>query len=616
MSGRIKEDDIVAVRERARIDEVVRETVTLKAAGGGSYKGLCPFHDERTPSFHVTPAKNLYHCFSCGEGGDVITFVRKVDALSFTEAVEKLAAKYGIQLRYEEGAGGRTPGVQGQRTRLIEAHRLATAFYQEQLKSPGAAHAREFLTQRGFDSSVAAHFGVGYSPAGWDGLTTHLKANGFTPEEMVTAGLAVAGQRGNYDRFRDRLMWPIRDAGSDTIGFGARKLSESDEGPKYLNTPETPIYRKSQVLYGIDLARRDIAKSHQAVIVEGYTDVMACHVSGVTTAVATCGTAFGSDHVKVLRRLLMDQDDMRGEVIFTFDGDAAGRKAALKAYGEDQKFVANTFVAIEAHGLDPCDLRLQYGPEAVASLVANRVPLFEFVLRSTLEEFDLGTAEGRVAAMRAVAPILSGIKDSALRPEYIRLVAGWLAVDESALRGQVNNSGRGNSAPTDITVARMHGITSTQAGGVEREVLKCVLQTPHLVGEWFGALEESLFTIAAAAAVFNSCVTAGDPLTFTSSEEWVTAVLDATDDEAVKSQIRSLVVEPLPNDQPDERYVHAILARLLEMDAGRRVAEIKAALQRFEDQSDPSGQSQLLADLIALEAYRREMRDYAIGEVQ
>ena len=611
MAGRIREDDINAVRDRARIDEVVRETVTLKAAGGGSYKGLCPFHDERTPSFHVTPSKNLYHCFSCGEGGDVITFVRKVDALSFTEAVEKLAAKYNIQLRYEEGSGGANAPQKGQRTRLMEAHNIAAAFYQEQLASAAAQHARDFLTQRGFESDSWRTFGVGYSPAGWDALSNHLRSKGFTAEELIAGGLAVAGQRGAYDRFRDRVMWPIRDAGGDVIGFGARKLTEADQGPKYLNTPETPIYKKSQVLYGLDLARREMAKNHQAVIVEGYTDVMACHLSGITTAVATCGTAFGGEHVKVLRRILMDDESNNAEVVFTFDGDAAGRKAALKAFSEDQKFVASTFVAVESHGLDPCDLRIQQGPEAVRELIKSRVPLFEFVIRSTISDFDLATAEGRVGAMRAVTPVLAGIKDPVLRPEYVRTVAGWLGMDETALRSEVNKGGRSTSTPPTATTNRP---VESGAASIERTALKCVLQAPAQVGEWFGSLEASLFTIPAAAAVFTACYEAGDPLTFDTPASWLQAVLDAAPNDEVKSKVRELAVDPLPVDQPDERYVQAVLARILEMDASRRITELKAVLQRSSIDGDSEEQNQILADLLALEQYRRDMREYSVGD--
>ncbi|MEI8083494.1 MAG: DNA primase, partial [Actinomycetes bacterium] len=354
--ARIKDEDVVAVRERARIDDIVREVVTLRPAGGGSLKGLCPFHEERSPSFHVTPSKGFFHCFGCQVGGDVIDFVRKYDQLDFAEAVEKLAGRVGITLRYEEGSAA--PDRQrGQRVRLVEAHREAAQFYAQMLSSAGAQVGRDFLAQRDFDADAAAQFGVGFAPEGWDALTKHLRSAGFTDSEMITGGLAVSGQRGAYDRFRGRLVWPIRDLSGDVIGFGARKLLESDQGPKYLNTPETPLYKKSQVLYGVDLARREISKQQRAVVVEGYTDVMAAHLSGVTTAVATCGTAFGHDHIKILRRLLMDQDEFRGEVIFTFDGDAAGRKAALRAFEDDQRFVVQTYVAIEPHGLDPCELR-------------------------------------------------------------------------------------------------------------------------------------------------------------------------------------------------------------------------------------------------------------------
>ena len=615
MPGKIREEDVNLVRERSRIDEVVRETVSLKPAGGGSLKGLCPFHDERTPSFHVTPTKNLYHCFSCGEGGDVITYVRKVDALSFTEAVEKLAAKFGITLRYEEG-NAKESGQRSQRARLVEAHRISMAFYQEQLQSPAASHAREFLTQRGFDESSWATFGVGYSPSGWDGLRSLLLDRGFSEAEFLASGLGVQGQRGAYDRFRDRVMWPIRDAGGEPIGFGARKLSDSDQGPKYLNTPDTPIYHKSQVLYGIDLARRDIAKQQQAVIVEGYTDVMACHLSGVTTAVATCGTAFGSDHVKILRRILMDDDSRQAKVIYTFDGDAAGRKAAMKAFSEDQNFVANTYVAIEPHGMDPCDLRLSQGPEAVKNLIDSRIPLFEYVMRSTIAEFDLNTAEGRVAAMRAVAPILSSIKDPALRPEYVRTVAGWLGMPEQTLFAEVTKSPKGNNLSPERPAQQpaTSGRDLGKAAIVEREALKCVLQAPTLVGAWFESLEPSVFSVPAAAGVYEACVRAGNPLEYSTAAEWISQVLASAEDDTVKSHIRALAVEPLPLDAPDERYVQAVLARVLELDAGRRIAEIKGSLSRAEGSLDDHAQAQLLSDLLALEKYRRDMLEFAIGD--
>ncbi len=413
------------MRERSPIADVVGEHIQLRNAGGGNLKGLCPFHDEKSPSFNVTPARGYYYCFGCAEGGDVITFVRKIENLSFSEAVERLAQRAGIQLRYEQG--GYVPGrEQGERVRLIEAHRAAAEFYAEQLATPDAAPGRRFLSERGFERVDAERFGVGYAPAGWEALSRHLMARGFTSQELIKGGLSREGRRGPIDRFRGRLVWPIRDITGDVIGFGARKLLDSDDGPKYLNTPESPIYHKSSVLYGVDLAKREIARRSQAVIVEGYTDVMACHLAGVPTAVATCGTSFGEEHIKVLRRLLLDQAEFRGEVIFTFDGDSAGQKAALRAFQDEQKFVTQTFVAVQPDGLDPCDLRVKQGDAAVRDLIASREPLFAFAIRSVISRFDLTTNEGRLGALDAVAPVVASIKDPGLRKTYVVDLDRWL----------------------------------------------------------------------------------------------------------------------------------------------------------------------------------------------
>ena len=376
MSGRIRDEDVAYIRDRAPIDEIVGDYVQLKNAGGGQKKGLCPFHDEKSPSFHVTPSKGYFHCFGCQSGGDVIAFLMKIDHLTFTETIERLADRLGYTLRYEEGRGNTPTFSAGARSRLIAANTEAAKFYQTQLNSPNAQHGRDLLTKRGFDKAACIQFGVGFAPDEWDALTKHLRAMDYTIDELETAGLSKMGQRGPIDRFRNRLTWPIHDISGDVVGFGARKLASDteDQGPKYLNTPETPVYKKSQVLYGLDVAKKEIAKKRQAVIVEGYTDVMAAHLAGITTAVATCGTAFGTDHIRILRRLLMDDDSFRGEVIFTFDGDAAGQKAALRAFNEDQKFVTQTFVAVEPDGLDPCDLRQQKGDLALRDLIARRVP--------------------------------------------------------------------------------------------------------------------------------------------------------------------------------------------------------------------------------------------------
>lgn len=417
VAGRIRQEDIALVRERSPIADVIGEYLQLTSAGGGNLKGLCPFHEEKSPSFNVTPSRQLYFCFGCEAGGDVIKFLQEIEHLSFAEAVERLAGRAGVQLRYEDG--GYTPRRdEGQRARLVEAHRAAAQFYAERLGSPEALIGREFLAERGFEAADAERFGVGFAPREWEALVRHLRGRGFADRELIAGGLAKEGRRGPMDRFRGRLIWPIRDLAGDVIGFGARKLYDEDDGPKYLNTPESPIYKKSLVLYGVDLAKKEIARRRQAVVVEGYTDVMACHLSGVPTAIATCGTAFGDEHIKILRRLLMDQSEFRGEVIFTFDGDSAGQKAALRAFEDEQKFVTQTFVASQPDGLDPCDLRIKHGEAAVRDLVAARVPLYEFKVRSAIRQHDLDTAEGRLAALDAAAPVVARIKDRALRQMY------------------------------------------------------------------------------------------------------------------------------------------------------------------------------------------------------
>src|SRR5215469_12486848 len=446
MPGRIRQEDIAAVRERSPIADVVGEYLQLRPAGGGSLKGLCPFHDEKTPSFNVTPGKELFFCFSCNSGGDVIKFVQEIDHLTFTEAIERLAARAGIELRYEQG--GYVPGQEtGQRRRLIDAHRAAAEFYAERLRGQDSAPARQFLSERGFELAEAERFGVGYSPRAWDELTKHLRGRGFADDELIKAGLARRGSKGGViDMFRGRLMWPIRDLTGETVAFGARKLDAGDD-PKYLNTPETPLFKKGHVLYGADLAKREIAKRRQAVIVEGYTDVMACHLSGVPTAVATCGTSFGEDHVKILRRLIMDTDGSAGEVIFTFDGDAAGQKAALRAFGLEEKFVTQTFVAVQPDGLDPCDLRLARGESAVRDLVARRVPLFEFAIKSVLDKHNLDTTEGQLAALDEAAPIVARIKDQGMRGRYAVNLDRWLGLmDERFVLARVRQHAAGTRA--------------------------------------------------------------------------------------------------------------------------------------------------------------------------
>ena len=543
MSGRIRDEDVAYVRTNSAIDEVVGEYIQLRNAGGGQKKGLCPFHDEKSPSFHVTPGKGYFHCFGCQVGGDVIAFIMKIDHLSFTETIEKLAERIGYQLRYDESKSS-NPAPKGQRSRLVAANMAAALFYREQLSTPQAAIGRDFLKGRGFDADSAAHFGVGYAPDEWDALTKVLRAQGFTIEELNLAGLVKDGQRGPIDRFRNRLVWPIRDISGDIVGFGARKLADddSDQGPKYLNTPETPLYKKSQVLYGLDLAKKEIARKRQAVIVEGYTDVMAAHLAGVTTAVATCGTAFGEEHIRILRRLLMDDDAFKGEVIFTFDGDAAGQKAALRAFDDDQKFVAQTFVAVEPNGKDPCELRQAEGDVAVRDLIARRVPLFQFAIKTALKDFDLSTAEGRVNALKAAAPMVAKIRDASLRPEYARSLAGWLGMEVDSVIDVVKKSGSrstqahvNNQISSPIAGASWRPEPNEPRLALEREVLKARLQMPAIVYQW-REIEANAFTHPAYQRL----------RAFIDSQRDLEQInLDSVESEELKSFITELSVEPI-----------------------------------------------------------------------
>ncbi|MER5916193.1 DNA primase [Streptomyces sp. NPDC001982] len=632
MAGRINDEDVKAVRDAVPIDAVVSEYLQLRNAGGGNLKGLCPFHDEKSPSFQVSPSKGLFHCFGCQEGGDTITFVMKVDHLSFSEAVERLAAQAGITLRYEEG--GYNPAHQrGERIRLVEAHKVAAQWYAEQLAtSPEAEAGRVFLAERGFDQAAAVHFGVGYSPQGWDHLTKYLRGKGFTDKEILLSGLAQEGRRGPIDRFRGRLMWPIRDIGGEVVGFGARKLYEADNGPKYLNTPDTAIYRKSQVLYGIDLAKKDIAKASRAVVVEGYTDVMACHLAGVTTAIATCGTAFGGDHIKILRRLLMDNGSAR--VIFTFDGDAAGQKAALRAFEDDQKFAAETYIAIAPDGMDPCDLRLAKGDEAVADLVEPRTPLFEFALRQVVSRYDLDTPAGRAAALDEAAPIVARIKNSGAQHEVAVELAGMLGILDTQFvvkrvaqlaRWARDRGGKGPAparGPQHQYAAQAARPTASGPAlnlrnpvyATERELLKLALQRPELVAPAFDAYGVDEFTAPPYAAVREVVIEAGgveygvqDP------QEYLVRVREAAPDDAVRAMVTELAVEAIMRRTVDEAYAGEQLVTVRRRAVDRRIHEIQITLTRLGTNGDPAHLAAVQNELWVLQQYGQALRERGVN---
>ena len=602
MAGRIKDEDVTYIRDHSPIDDVVADYVQLKNAGGGQKKGLCPFHDEKSPSFHVTPSKGYFHCFGCQVGGDVIAFIMKLEHLTFTETVERLADRIGYTLRYE--AGGVNTGPSINRSRLVAANTAASNFYQEQLQLPAAQHGRDFLTKRGFDRDAAKNFNVGYAPDEWDGLYKELKGKGFTDEELNLAGLVKEGSKGGMiDRYRNRLIWPVKDISGDVVGFGARKLAsdEVDTGPKYLNSPETPVYKKNAILYGLDMAKKEIAKSRQVVIVEGYTDVMAAHLAGVTTAVATCGTAFGDEHIRIIRRLLMDADAFRGEVIFTFDGDAAGQKAALRAFEDDQKFVAQTFVAVEPNGMDPCELRQAHGDDAVRNLVARRVPLFEFAIKSVIANYDITAAEGRVSALNQVAPLIGRIRDASLRPEYVRLLAGWLGMEVDIVSTAVKRSGKPADAQSDKRVNLTDPVLV-----LEREVLKVKLQLPTMAHSWVD-LEPAAFSFP----LYAELRTLIDNQKEFSTQD----LLEKCEGEDLKSLITELTVEPIRTDgEVSDRYITSIFARLREVALSRSIAEIKSTLQRLNPVENDAQYQEIFGQLVGMEAARRVQKELALGE--
>ena len=622
VAGRIRDADIVEVRARNRIEEVVGEYVALRRAGADSLKGLCPFHDEKSPSFHVRPAHGTFHCFGCGEGGSVVDFVMKIEHLGFVEALQRLADRVGFALTYT-GGGSSAGRERGTRSRLVEVNRLAQEFYAEQLGCPEAQMAREFLAQRTFSLPEAARFGCGFAPSGWDQLTKHLLGRGFSVEELVKAGVSREGARGPIDRFHRRLLWPIRNLGGDVVGFGARRLFTDDRiEAKYLNTPETPLYRKSQVLFGLDVAKREIARRRQVVVVEGYTDVMAMHAAGVPTAVASCGTAFGAEHISVLRRLLMDDDALRGEVIFTFDGDEAGKKAALKAFDGDQSFAAQTFIAIASDGMDPCELRQAKGDAAVRDLVARRQPLFTFAVKTLLAEHDLDTAEGQVAALRRAVPLIARIKDVSLRNRYATQLAYWSGwndeatvvrrVREAAGEEPRRGGGRARSRPATENGTDLPPRDDVRLAA-QREVLKAVLQQPAITGPEYDALPPDAFTHPAYAQVHAAVLAAGGTAAGRSGPEWIDAVAAHCPQRSLVTELAVEALQARGSVEEDARYIASLLARLKATVVERQVTEIKSQLQRISPLDDRDSYYQLLGDLVPLEQYHRKLRERAAG---
>lgn len=615
----INPEDLETVRERSRIEDVVGGHVTLRRGGGGSLTGLCPFHEEKTASFHVTPARGYYHCFGCGEGGDVFDFVQKINNISFSEAVELLADRCGVQLRYSNADGQRSePGL---RLRVLEANKAAAEYFTEQLVGRAGLPGRQFLDGRGFDKDAAAHFGIGYAPQGGHDLRDHLRARGFRDEELVKAGLI---REQGWDFFQGRVLWPIRDAGASVLGFGARRIFDDDRMPaKYINTPETVVYKKSQVLYGLDLARANIAKKNQVVIVEGYTDVMACHLSGVDTAVASCGTAFGEGHSRMLHRLLGTGEVSAGEVIFTFDGDAAGQAAAMKVFKDDHIFAAQTYVAVARNGMDPCDLRMADGDAAVRDLVARREPLYRFVMRNVVERYDLDRADGRLAAVRAAAPLVSSVRDKSLVREYIGDIAKLVGMELDDVRAEVRTAQRsqprqqrppqaeGRSAVEEDAPPARSGLPvpppNDRGLEAERATLRLLLHAPKLFGDDLNHLTVAEFTHPTYQALFAAIAAAPD-----GPEEWSVRLMQSITDPVLEQLVITMMVEPElrePTEAYAAEYASVLRLRLL----ARKIADLRSKMQRMDPQKEPAAHGKLFAQLVALEADRKALLAVATG---
>ena len=634
--GRIPDSDIEAIRQRAPLDEIVGEYVQLKPAGHDSLKGLSPFKDERTPSFHVRPAHGYYHCFSTGKGGDVFSFMMEMEQLTFPEAVEAVADHIGYHINYQGGSTGARQVDRGTRQRLLAANKAAHDYFREQLETADAAPARDMLLQRGFSRELIYDFECGYAPRGWDPMTKHLLRKGFEVQELIDAGLSSMGKRGPIDKFRGRLIWPIKDTASNVIGFGARKLFDDDPLGKYINTQDTLLYHKSKVLFGIDKAKKNIAEKHQTVVVEGYTDVMAMHAAGVDTAVATCGTAFGGDHMSLIRRLMLDDSFFRGELIYTFDGDEAGQKAAMRAFETDAEFGAQSFVAVAPDGMDPCDLRLARGDSAVRDLVASRVPVYEFVIESLLQDYSLDSAEGRVQALRRTVPVVATISDRVLQQEYARRLAGWVGwpnPDEvlEQVRAEAKKPKKQKRTPK-AEVRDPAAAAGPDASGAQseilipprpddpvlwpqREALKIALQHPAAAGNYFDGINPEAFThdayhqVREAITAAGGCARAGanNPA---EESNFLAAVAGEMRDYAGRNFVSELAVEPIHADDLYE-YADSVLSRLQETRVGQQIAQLKSQLQRMRPSDDEEAYNALFSDLVALEQARRDLNDRA-----
>ncbi|MGH2653331.1 MAG: DNA primase [Actinomycetota bacterium] len=593
--ARIRQDDVDAVRERTDIVRLIQQYVALKKAGR-AYSGLCPFHTEKTPSFSVDPAKQVYYCFGCGAGGNAFRFVEQVENVPFPEAVERLARQAGITLRYE----GVSPGERRARSRkqaLHKANARAGELYHRMLVDGREAEAaRAYLASRGISREAVERFSIGYAP-GYPDFLLRRMAREHSPEILVEAGLAMTDPRGGTrDRFRARIMFPIHDLSGQAVGFGARLLE--GDGPKYLNSPETPVYRKSHLLYNLHRAKGEMSKTARAYVVEGYTDVIALDQAGIPTGVATCGTALGESHFEVLRRFAR-------QAVLAFDSDEAGARAAARAYDFHERYPVEALVLVLPEGLDPADLVKERGPEAFATLADQAIPLVEFMLRRTLQDRDLTGPDGQARAVQEALPIVAGLQDSVRRSQYAGLLADLAGVSPSAVLLELERRpaeaarprqraavGQEPDRPRRVVEAR------TPAREVEKEALKLVAQHPDMTEELRHDLEEDLFTTERYRKAFA----------FLRSHIGTPADLAGRAQEmGLGELIAEVTVEPLKGE-PRQDYAERVFFRLQEMGLKRRIDTMRKRLERLNPVTDADTFDPLFKELADLTSRWRAVR--------
>lgn len=591
MAGRIRDDDIQTVKERTDLVQLASQYLTLKKAGADRLVGLCPFHQEKTPSFGISPSKQLYYCHGCGTGGDAIKFIRELEHLSYVEAVERLAQQAGVHLRFE----GDTPEARqaaARRQALLRANERAAELYAGMLaEGREAAEARAYVAERGITPEAVERFGIGYAPGYPDYLLRRLsQARDLSPEILLEAGLATRGDDGTVrDRFRGRLIFPIHDLQGHGIGFGARILPSdprAGEQAKYLNTAETPVYRKHEVLYNMHRARQAISRSGEAFVVEGYTDVIGFSQAGVENTVATCGTALGEGHFRQLSRFAE-------RAVMAFDSDEAGARAAERAAAFQERFPSvQTVVMILPDGLDPAEFVATRGAEAVHEIAEQAKPLVEYMVRRTIGRHDLSSVEGQSRAVADAMPIIEGLTDPVRRSEYAHLVADLAGVTEFSVVQALDARRRGG--PAEVVVETPRRMSARDK--VEREMLKLLARDRSVYEEYASQLTDDHLRSAAARRALVALRDAGGDASAVAGGE----------DEKLGALLSALAVEPLDGDGGAD-YVHSVWSRLQEFVLKRKSDELRMQLQKLNPTTD-AGYDELFAELVSIDGELRRLR--------